>query len=540
MDSVVSIDGNINSEKLTELLNSGAEIDALDFKATCDLTKGKAKVDFVKDCAAMANLPTGGYIVIGAHEGGRTAHDQDPIKGNFDSAALQQLFDKYVSGTAQIRSASHTLDERALVLIYVQPPTDHLPVVMKQDGEYTEQSGTKKKMVFYEGQILTRFSSNNSKLEHKHWKKVLHNYETDLRKRVEKDSQALLRVVLEEIRQLAGAGIGASTLAPLSTHLDEDSFYLAALSLADSGVAGVERIRIVIGNLVETGSRGRVVSDDPSEEMDGFAQALDQLSLVGMVAVDCGNPDLFDLVVDAYFEIYRAHLPLHEGKIVDDAKDEAALAIVDILVQIFLLGSYITRRQKWHFLPLLAGREIRLFGGYRYSSWIRHALVQVSRAEVLRADKDGKGTDNDGQGKGGNILAVARAYGRERPPLRRDILAPVDVETTSDDLLLNSLCQFDLWWCVIADLNSEGEKSGFEFYPNFAVFHGYRTEPAVDIIATDSEARSVAFPGSSEEAVASALAKVLAIARRESRNQGFHTEVKLSTDAHKFIDRGQT
>lgn len=88
MDSVVSIDGNINSEKLTELLNSGAEIDALDFKATCDLTKGKAKVDFVKDCAAMANLPTGGYIVIGAYEDGRPAVNEDPIKGNFDSAPL--------------------------------------------------------------------------------------------------------------------------------------------------------------------------------------------------------------------------------------------------------------------------------------------------------------------------------------------------------------------------------------------------------------------------------------------------------------------
>lgn len=532
MDSVVSIDGNINSEKLTELLDSGAEIDALDFKATCDLTKRKAKVDFVKDCAALANLPSGGYIVIGAHEDGRTAHDQDPIQGNFDSAALQQLFDKYVSGTAQIRSASHAIEGRALRLIYVQPPTDHLPVVMKQDGEYTEQSGTKK-MVFYEGQILTRFSSNNSKLEHKHWKQVLHNYETDLRKRVEKDSHALLRVVLDEIRQLAGAGIGASTLAPLSTHLDEDSFYLAALNLADSGVAGVERIRAVIGSLVETGRHGRVVNGNQPGEIDGFAQALDQLSLVGMVAVDCGNPDLFGLVVEAYLEIYRAHLPVHEGKINGDATGEAALAIVDILVQIFLLGSYIIRRQKWLFLPQIVGREIRLFGGYRYSSWIRHALVQVSRAEVLRAD-------NDGKGKGGNILAVARAYGRERPPLRRDILAPVDVETTSDDLLLNSLCQFDLWWCVIADLNSEGEKAGIEFYPNFAVFHGYRTEPAVDIIATDSEARSVAFPGSSEGAVASALAKVLAIARRESRRQGFHTEVKLSTDAQKFIERDQT
>ncbi|NMM91538.1 hypothetical protein B2J88_45805 [Rhodococcus sp. SRB_17] len=137
-----------------------------------------------------------------------------------------------------------------------------------------------------------------------------------------------------------------------------------------------------------------------------------------------------------------------------------------------------------------------------HSSWIRHALVQVSRAGVLRAD-------NDGKGKGGNILAVARAYGRERPPLRRDILAPVEVETTRDDLLLNSLCQFDLWWCVIAELNSDGGKFGFEFYTNFVVFDGHRTEPAVDIIATDSAARSAAFVGSSEEAVASALAKVL-------------------------------
>ena len=146
MDSVVSIDGNINREKLTELLNSGAEIDALDFKATCDLTKGKAKVDFVKDCAALANLPRGGYIVIGAHEDGRPAVDKVAIKGNFDSAALQQMFDGYVSGNAQIRSASHEIEGRALRLIYVQPSTDHLPVVMKKNGEYTEESGSKLRM----------------------------------------------------------------------------------------------------------------------------------------------------------------------------------------------------------------------------------------------------------------------------------------------------------------------------------------------------------------------------------------------------------
>ncbi|MDV8071133.1 hypothetical protein R4P64_31940 [Rhodococcus sp. IEGM 1366] len=93
---------------------------------------------------------------------------------------------------------------------------------------------------------------------------------------------------------------------------------------------------------------------------------------------------------------------------------------------------------------------------------------------------------------------------------------------------------------MIAELNSDGSKFGFGFYTSFAVFHGHRTEPAVGIIATGSEARSAAFPGSSEEAVASALAKVLETARGESRNQGFHTEVKLSVDAQKFIERAQT
>lgn len=310
---------------------------------------------------------------------------------------------------------------------------------------------------------VLRFSSNNSKLDHKHWKQVLNNYETDLRKRVEKDSQIPLKVVLDEIRQLPGAGTGASTLAPLSAHLDEDSFYLAARSLADSAVAGVERIRTAIGALFETGRRGRVVNDDPSEEFDGFAHALDQLSLVGMVTVDRENLDLFDLFVDAYLEIYRASLPLHEGKIVDDANGEAALAIVDILVQIFLLGSY------------------------------NHPPPE---------------------------MAFSSSDGRSRNPL-----APVEVETTSEYRLLYSWWQFDLWWCLIADLNSEGEKSGVEFFPNFAVFHGYRTEPAVDIIATHSEARSAVFPGSLERAVASALSRVLEVAGRESRNQECHTEL---------------
>lgn len=528
MDSVVSIDGSVSVEKLAELLGSRAEIDALDFKATCDLAKAKGKVEFVKDCAAMANLPRGGYLVIGAHDTGLPALDQPAISGNFDSARLQQLFDSYVSGTAQITSARHELEGREVVLVYVLPPTDHLPVVMKKDGTYTEQSGTQK-TAFYEGQILTRFSSSNVKLDHRHWKRVLSNYETDLRKKVEKDSQELLKVVLDEIRQLAAAGAGGSVPPVLSVHLDDDSFYLAAVDLASSGVGGVERIRTIIRTLIAVGLVAGGTGDEDADGTveDDRARAFDRLCLLGLAGVDADSPELFGLVVEAYLEIHRGQFSLHEGQILGEVGEAAALRIVALLVRVFLLGSYITRRRKWQFLPPLVNHKITLSGGYEYSSWIRHALVTVSRAEVLKAD---------GDGKGGSILSVARAHGRDTPSLCRDILAPVEVEPSSGDPLLNSLCQFDLWWCMIAALHADHDKFGMEFYPNFAVFFGHRTEPAVDTIATDSAARAAAFPGSPRSDVASALKTVVEAAWRESLNQGFHTEIKLSVSAAGFIN----
>ncbi|MBC2592548.1 hypothetical protein [Rhodococcus aetherivorans] len=110
------------------------------------------------------------------------------------------------------------------------------------------------------------------------------------------------------------------------------------------------------------------------------------------------------------------------------------------------------------------------------------------------------------------------------------------MEASSGDPLLNSLCQFDLWWCMIAELHADHDKFGMEFYPNFAVFFGHRTEPAVDTIATDSTARAAAFPSSPRSDVVSALKTVVEAARRESLNQGFHTEIKLSVSAAGFIN----
>ncbi|MDV6270616.1 AlbA family DNA-binding domain-containing protein [Rhodococcus globerulus] len=524
------IDGNVGLEKLTELLNSRAEDSALDFKVHYDLSRNnaKAKVEFPKDCAAMANLPNGGYIVIGVDGTGRPAHGHPSIvREHFDSSILQQKMNAYVDGTAEIVCVVHEVEGRDIALIHVRPPTDYLPVVMKADGTYIENGQTK--TAFYKGQIITRSSSSNTPLEHRHWDKVLKTYDGALRKKAEKDASELLKVVLDEVRRLAGAGAtaeGGVVPPPLSTHTDNDSFFYTAMSLAQAGAIGTERISDCLRTLVTMADSGAETDDDHGGDR---VRALDQLCLIGFAAVKLDSLDLFDLVVDAYLEIYRGEFQVMDGQIVGGVEREGALRMVDILVRIFLLGSYIVRQKRWKFLDRLVHREVRLAGAYRYSSWIRHGLVQVSRAEVLRVD--------DG-GKGGNILAVARARARETPALCRDITVTVEEQVSKADPLLNSLCQFDLWWCVIADLHADVNKFGKDFYTNFAVFHGQRTEPAVDVIANDDgTVRSVVFPDATEAAVASALSHVLESAEQESRNTGFHTEIKLSAAAENFIQQ---
>lgn len=61
-----------------------------------------------------------------------------------------------------------------------------------------------------------------------------------------------------------------------------------------------------------------------------------------------------------------------DGHIFADVSRESALRLVDILARIFLLGGSIVRQKRWQFLDQLVRSEIRLHGGYRYSSWIRH------------------------------------------------------------------------------------------------------------------------------------------------------------------------
>jgi hypothetical protein len=108
-----------------------------------------------------------------------------------------------------------------------------------------------------------------------------------------------------------------------------------------------------------------------------------------------------------------------------------------------------------------------------------------------------------------------------RPDYAEEVTLPSAEQLAPDDWLLNSLCQFDLWWCIVAAANVEERKgNGGVFYPSCAALHQYRAQPALETIATNKEARSEAFPKLPNSTIATAVAVVVGAAVRESHNYG--------------------
>ncbi|MGM7669610.1 AlbA family DNA-binding domain-containing protein [Microbacterium sp. A93] len=216
-------DGRVDEEKLYELLNAGAEFSALDFKQTLVLAEPKKKLDFVKDCAAMMNLPGGGYIVVGATDDGQLVSEiEPPKKAMFDSASLGEIVRGYVDSHVDIRAQFHPQVRTGsgtgpMVLIYVAPPPDGLPAVISQDGTWTGNG--RPKAVFHAGTVFVRRGTSNSVATHQSWAWILENYRNRVRTEAQSDVQVLVRRVVEQM----GAGVREEPVAP-DVAMDPDTF----------------------------------------------------------------------------------------------------------------------------------------------------------------------------------------------------------------------------------------------------------------------------------------------------------------------------
>ena len=100
----------------------------------------------------------------------------------------------------------------------------------------------------------------------------------------------------------------------------------------------------------------------------------------------------------------------------------------------------------------------------------------------------------------------------------QDSAIPAAEEVTANDLLLNSMCQFDLAYCFIVFAMGTGHG---EAYPSSTAFSADRANPLAERIVANADIRHTLFRGVPDLDLAFAMRGVYERAIRESATQQF-------------------
>lgn len=509
-NELFACDGRVDEEKMYELLDVGTETEALDYKATLDLSRGaeKNKVEFAKDCMSMMNLPSGGYLVIGADGQGSPATGVEAIeRSHFDSASLMQRVRTFVDCPVDLISSVHThSDGTEIALIYVRPTRSGFPAIASREGSYGD--GADRRTVFREGDIFIREGTVNARISHRMWPMALTRYREAVKAESREDIDHLVRRVVEALN---GEGSGRQPVA-LTLDMDDESFVSSVHAALDAGNNAILR-RFTS----EAKSRIRATYRDATGE--NRQKALDRLTEYTAVAIASELDAQAEAGIKALFSAYMA--PLHDSGIASTSVGshvvETAGYWLDIMVRIYALGALAVRYDRWNLMRFLILQSVG-DDTYSYRSWIRHGMVEASRAGIL-SPKAGE------EARSGVVISLALDLCTKLPALSPDS----DLEGTSEDgieralaeSILNSICQFDILYCIVAATATESrDLLGYEFYPASAAFQQRRVDPALERVARDVEMRSALFLDIPATDLAAALQLVMEMARRESWRYG--------------------
>lgn len=525
---MIVVDGRTDEEKLLELLATGAEETSLDFKATLDLSRGSSKdvLEFVKDAISIGNLADGGYIVVGVDDHGRPAHDQPQVVvSQFDSAKLRARIAKYVEAHVQPVSQAHVVDKRDVILVFIPPSPDGLPVPTSAIGQYAKSDG-KMETVFAHGEVLVREGTSNVRLRYAHWHGLLGRYREQVKEEARRDSDDLIHRFVQALNEGAGSAGNVSGV-PLDLAMDEATLSEALVSSFEA--PKTIRVKQFLNSAIERVKAGT------AEDRGARLHALDRIAIVACQAVVYDREDIYELAVDALEDAYRSRGMTSDAVRLRGGSDvEIAQHLLDVLLRAFSVGALVVRQRKWSLLPPLADRPVQVSPNYRYASWLRHGSVEAARANLLQGQ--------DGEARGGQLISLARALVADRPALRPDYAAdsvlPAADALTHDDWLLNSLCEFDLWWCILAQANGKGTGGGSSFYPSCAALHQYRSQATLDVISTRGDVRRAAFGDIPDEQIAEAVLVVVKAAERESHSfGGFWEGLEANPAVEEFVHK---
>lgn len=496
---MIVVDGRTDREKLVELLQHPEETH-LEFKSVLDLSTKQDELNFVKDAVSMANRPPGGYILIGVDDEGTPCLATGTIadRSLFDGARLGDTIRKYIEGEIHVISQVHELEEREVVLIYLPHHRDGLPVPMSKLGQFSEAT-RKPTVVFRPGELLVREGAKNTHIRHAHWNDLLSRRDRWLREEARSQVDTLIADLVTALRS---AGSAEPALVPLTDGMAPDAFREAVISHleADNDV----RLRQFLGHATAHFTR--------AEDRSG---ALEQITILIAQAMYFEKSLITEMAVNKLFDAYTQ---LGRG-------DHAVR--LEIVTRVYVLGSLAVRLKQWKVVRSLVLRPYPPNDiGYAYSSWIRHGQVEGSRNELFPKNK------------GGMMISAARDLMSDEPHLRPDLpdsAIPDPAQLMDNDILLNSLCQFDILYCLI--VAAEGQHDGGA-YPAASALNQYRADPAFNVVSGDAVARAEMFSKSNKQIIAQALTDVFTTAKEQSYKYGGFWR-SLPQGAQQFVDKFQ-
>lgn len=201
--------GSVSVEALANLLAVQAERDWLDYKQQCDLSTARDVIELAKDVGAM--VITGGYVVVGADDGGRPSGDvQRPEL--FDAATVHAKLAKYLPKPLEVRSATHRYQGQCYAVLYVAPHQDGF-CVFEREGTYQDPGG-QRQTVFRPGDVFARHGTRSERWQQNDIVVIKRQLRADA-DRVRDDAAEALQQLEDLPGHLGGSGLWlAMTVMP--------------------------------------------------------------------------------------------------------------------------------------------------------------------------------------------------------------------------------------------------------------------------------------------------------------------------------------
>lgn len=481
---MIVVDQRTDAEKLSELLHQ-VEQEALDYKSETDLPFGKNekhRLDFVKDAVAMSNRPKGGYILFGVTDAGEPCQPSGSCMNRkiFDGANLSGIVRAYVDGEVRVITQWHEVGSNEILLAYVSGHRDGLPLPMTSIGQYPDPHNAGKfKVAFYEGQIFLREGAGNVLLRHAHWTGALDAYAA----RIRDEARASVDDLVARLAAYPRSGPSGPTALLLEMPLSAFGEAVYA-NLEGSHHVTLRKFIIHAEQMIVEGG-------------DSFEEALDHITVLVLQSLLWEHDESARRGVDALFQAF--------GRF--GTSFEAAQSRWAMLTRLYVIGSLAVRMQAWLFLHDLVLRRVDSpgFSDYFYSSWLRQAQVEASRANLFK-DLE----------RSGLMISLARDLMQHQPMFRPDLSDSVlgnPEHLDQHDILLNSLAQFDLLYCLI--VLAEGKDHGGA-YPASSALSQQRVEPATDLVVTDEEVRAKLFNEATDQQIAQAFVEIWQLASQQA------------------------